>query len=817
MTTPEITLDGVLNTCRHLIDAGAALHWLKPRDKMPIEKDWTNAPVPSEADLVASHRKGFNIGIRLGEPSKTPWGYLHIIDLDIRDETKAGEAWAALKAMWPDVSEFPTVVSGSGGESRHFWFITDRPFRKKKLAKSSTFKMVHDPEKGRDVKKNDWEIDLLGTGSQAVLPPSIHPSGRPYRWLTPLDLDAADLGIGPFLDADLVAGWGAAPVEDDTGPDDDDDLMSLVRTAPLGLDEAEIDAVLADLPEDWVDDRDTWYQVGMALHHEYEGSQNGFEKWCEWSRQSEKFDAKDQFRVWKSFKGTRNPVRMATLMHAANQNRLARDMAVIETLPELPDEDVEDLFGEVTESQEQKAEDSDWMSLLAFTDDGGIRNTLHNIELIIANDRRIAGCIAFNEFTQEIVLFRKPRRFKLKKPGPKPVKQLEGRIWQVNDPINGDLWQDPHDSGLRAVLEAPRRQGGYDIRISDRDLASAIANVAQQNAIHPVKDYLMTVAEGYDRLPRVDTVFIDYLGAADTPYHRQIARLTLIGAVARIFEPGHKFDFVPILEGVQGKGKSTFIESLACNWFSELEGDLHDRKQMVEKMQGAWILEIPELQGFHKAEVTTLKGLLTARHDKVRMPYGRRATVFPRQCIFMGSTNDPEYLRDSTGNRRFWPVYCAIDEIDNAKLLRNVDQIWAEAVHMYRHMRKKCQSLHLPLYLSDPKAAEEALLLQEDRRVDTPEEALAGEIERWLNQPVGSELGLDDLDPDAPKIYRNQVCVREIWVEMMGRDGPTDPRNSQIIGKALRAIEGWYAADRRPTEKYGRQRVFRRKGVKFDD
>lgn len=298
--------------------------------------------------------------------------------------------------------------------------------------------------------------------------------------------------------------------------------------------------------------------------------------------------------------------------------------------------------------------DPDWTSYLQRNEEGAIKATVHNVELIVRNDKRFRGVPGLNQFTQEVMQIGLPKRFKLRKESPKPIRQLEGTIWELGDRVNGDLWTEVQDVDIRLVLEAPERQGGYGLKTSGRDLTDAIQKVAYRNSYHPVRDYLNGLV--WDGKPRAERLFVDYLGAPDDAYHREAARIWLLAAVTRIFEPGHKFDFVPILEGAQGKRKSTFIEALGANWASELTGDFHDPKGMVELMQGAWILELPELVGFSKSEVTLIKGFISKRKDKVRLAYAKRAVEYPRQCVFMGSTNEIEYLRDSTGGRRFWPA-----------------------------------------------------------------------------------------------------------------------------------------------------------------
>lgn len=811
----------LLALVRPLLSAGIALHRLKPRSKRPEDLMWSTAPTLSYDEFAAAYKAGENVGVRLGEPSKTPSGYLHLIDLDIRNADVAEAAHAALAEILPGYFDFPTVVSGSGGASRHFYFFSPVPYASKKLAHSETFAMVFDKQKNRDVKKWDWEIELFGTGKQAVIPPSIHPeTDKPYYWEKPLDISAVALGLHAQTSiADLPVST-SAPAEKD--------LLSIFLDEPVGLSVQEAKTILADLPdEDWCDDRDGWLQAGMALHHEFRGSDEGFALWDQWSSKSEKYDKKDQKRVWRSFGEYRGrPVRMPTLVKAASIARLDREHEeldesaptdIVAEFDDLPSTSsavaIDDLLGPPA-----KTFDKNWKSYLQINEDGGIKATLHNVELIIRNDTRFRGIAAFNEFCQEVVQIATPGTFKLAKPSPKPVRQLDGPIWFLKDGVNGDLWSDSHDHSLRTVIEAPTRQGGFSLKVSDRDLRAAIDIVAHENAFHPVRDYLMNLR--WDGENRIERLFVDYLGCADTPYHRSTAAMFLVGAVARVMEPGHKFDFVPILEGLQGKRKSTFAATLAGNeaWFSELEGDFHDVKGMVEKMQGSWIIEIPELQGFSKADVTTIKGFISRQSDKVRMAYAKRASIFDRQCVFIGSTNEDQYLRDETGNRRFWPISCDVDIIDTDRLRRERDQLWAEALFVYQQMRKQQPFGTLPLYLTDTAAQEEALIHQEGRRLETQEEGLSGEIERWLDLPVRDGDGFDEEDENRKPVYRTETCIVEIWMEMLGRDlASLDQRQSIKIGKALRMLNGWYSAGRGYTNKYGRQRIFRRMNVSADD
>jgi len=290
-----------------LVEHGFALHWLHNRAKRPIGNDWSEKPVMTIDQLRTSYRDGNNIGVRLGQPSKVSDHYLQVIDLDIRKPEKAAEAHAALRKLFPGCGEFPCVRSGSGGESRHFYFLCDKPFASKKLAHSEEFFKEFDPSKQREVKHWEWEIELFGTGKQVVLPPSIHPdTGEPYAWLREFDFELLEIGVGPFVTSDDMPDGTHIERTSESG-DDEDDLLSMVRTPPMGLNLDEIRDMVFALPKDeWCEDRKGWIDVGMAIHHETGGSDAGFDIWCDFSKQSEKFDLKDARYQWGSFSDDRS-------------------------------------------------------------------------------------------------------------------------------------------------------------------------------------------------------------------------------------------------------------------------------------------------------------------------------------------------------------------------------------------------------------------------------------------------------------------------------------------------------------------------------
>ncbi len=328
----------MISQVEHLARAGFAIHWLHPKSKRPIGIDWAEKPVASIDELRRTFKKGNNVGVRLGKWSRVAGCYLHVIDIDIRVPTLAHEAWEKLHSLIPELHQMdvPIVRSGSGGESRHIYILTDEPLASKKFAHSETFTMVHDATLGRDVKKWDWELELFGTGKQVALPPSIHPdTGKPYAWINPFDVNLADLGVGPVIDVAMLREVIFARPEEA--------VLNPERQKPIGLSQTEIIKYLDDLPaNEWFEDRDQWMRVGMALHHETEGSDWGFETWCRYSKISEKFNLKDQKRVWQSFKNkAAAPFRFASIVAVVKDIRIDREF------DDMDDENFDDLLGDV--------------------------------------------------------------------------------------------------------------------------------------------------------------------------------------------------------------------------------------------------------------------------------------------------------------------------------------------------------------------------------------------------------------------------------------------------------------------------------------
>lgn len=291
-----------------------------------------------------------------------------------------------------------------------------------------------------------------------------------------------------------------------------------------------------------------------------------------------------------------------------------------------------------------------WKDQLARTENGSLIAHMQNVELILGNDERWAGVIAFSAFSSKIVKLRTP-------------------------PYGGGTgdWGDIDDIRVMKWLAQQ-----YNLRVKASSVIEAVSVVAHDHAFHPVRNYLNQLE--WDRVPRLDTWLNTVMGVAQSGYSAKVGKRWMISAVARVMRPGCKADSVMILEGGQGEGKSTAMSILGGDWFMDTPFALGD-KDGFQAIRGKWIIELGELDSFNKAESTKAKQFFSASTDTYRESYGRRTNDVPRQCVFVGTTNQDEYLKDATGNRRYWPVACTKVDLEQLREIR--DQLWAEAMFCY--------------------------------------------------------------------------------------------------------------------------------------
>jgi len=474
------------------------------------------------------------------------------------------------------------------------------------------------------------------------------------------------------------------------------------------------------------------------------------------------------------------PSYIAMSEHATNDPRIRRRIGI---------ERIESSKADFAEGFQENI-NTEWMDKLEADKKGNYKNTIDNVLVVLDNDPNIKGKLSLNLFEQREVA-------------------KSNLPWRT---VSGDNYNltDKDDAGLRHYLEKIYNLTGVQ-RIKD-----AFDLIVTKNQYHPVRDYLNAVS--WDGIKRVDTLLIDYLGAKDTPYTRAVTRKTLVAAVSRIFLPGCKFDYVLVLIGDQGIGKSTLVKKLGSNWYSDSFISLQG-KEAFEQIQGIWIMEIAELAAFKKAEMEQIKHFISKGEDRYRVAYGKRSENFPRQCIFIGTNNKRDFLQDPTGNRRFWPIDTHIQNPvkDIFKINGSeVDKIWAEALLMY----KAGESIHLDRDLelearksqSDHSEVDDRKGLIE-RYLDTP--LTAGWYDMDINQRRSFLQG-DDLSPIEGKQLRERVCIAEIWCELFGRVQADMTRyNTKDLHAIMRAMEGWEESKNGTArfKNYGIQKYYSRKFV----
>lgn len=422
---------------------------------------------------------------------------------------------------------------------------------------------------------------------------------------------------------------------------------------------------------------------------------------------------------------------------------------------------------------------------------GKAESSLTNFCRVLEQDPELQG-IAYNEMTGTICV-------------------RDGAVLPWNRV--GHAWRHSTDAaGLNKYLDEKYRLHNEGMA------ADALQQAAAARKFHPVRDYLETLPE-WDKQPRLETLLVDYMGAPDNEYTRAVTRKTLVAAVARIYKPGIKFDTMLVLDGAQGIGKSTLFKKLAGQWFSDALtlADMKN-KTAAEKLQGMWVLEIAELAGMRKVEVETVKSFISTADDKYRPSYGKVVESHPRQCVLVGTTNAVDgYLRDTTGNRRFWPVSCAggIDRKPWHLEPGDVAQVWAEALHYWREGED--------LYLTGELAAA-AMQAQRDA-VEADDRV--GQVENYLNTLLPKQwetMGLDarrvwlandgaaeefgsSQEPGTEQ--RTEVCCLEVWAECFGKDKGDYSRRDQLdMAQLMAQLDGWESRDRKTRPVYGRQRVY---------
>lgn len=406
-----------------------------------------------------------------------------------------------------------------------------------------------------------------------------------------------------------------------------------------------------------------------------------------------------------------------------------------------------------------------WMAGLSRSQNGAVDCTIDNVWLILENDPNLRGRFAYNEFASRGEVF-----------GALPWDKKTGRR----------AWADSDNDGTYWYFEKV-----YHMTKATK-IDSALSLHSQRHAFNEVRDYLLSLH--WDGVPRLDTLFIDYLGAADTPYTRAAARKAFTAAVARAMDPGCKFDVMTVISGPQGIGKSTLLRTMSRGWFVD---SIHDftGKEASELVQGVWIVEIGELEALRRTDINQVKQFLSQQTDRYRAAYARHVKDCPRRCVFFGTSNNNEYLRDRTGNRRFWPIDAGVQQPSKSvfkQLPCEVDQLWGEAL-LYWQMG---EGLFLP-----PEVEALAKQEQEDHREHSPREGIIREFvgrkvpADWSKWPLAQRrvYWAGGVQGGAPAtVPRKRVCALEVWCEAL--DG--EPKHMKYsdaaeINSVIAGMDGW--------------------------
>lgn len=711
--------DPVLAEARRLYKLGFAILWIRAKKKNPVDSGWTTGDRRPWAYLQQTYKPGYNIGVRTGKPSKMKNGYLACIDVDIKDPECTDEALAKLKELVGD-ADLPLVFSGSGNASRHLYCATPTHFKMITVAK----------EEG-------WEICIYSDGRQMVLPPSIHPSGNAYMWFA----------------TDAVSESNPVPAMDFSG------VVSVSKPKPQGKatgagagdgelgtegPEAGFDFKVSDVDIDWlpisekvlkgikagtdiVDRSGFLLPAASALHSagldrdevlSVLTDPGNFLSGCAYDHAQTKDRNRAAYWLWKytvrKVFSERNASSVFTSVNAETATKLSLEEQEAQTI---------ELMGEIN-----------WRQHLDRTKQGKLLSTLKNIHLIFAH--AVEGDVFIKDLFANRVLY------------------------GADTPWGGKTQTPLEDIDLILVKHWLAERFG--VEPSTNLILEATSLAGHRKRIHPVRDWLESLE--WDGSKRIDTWIKDFCeGEAEEPYLSLVSRKFLLAMVKRVFEPGCQWDYTVVLEGKQGQYKSTIARTLASDrWFMDNLPDLKDKDAMLS-LQGKWLIELGELTNVKRADYNLVKAYLSRRVDTVRAHYGRIATDVPRQSVFIGSVNEGQYLKDPTGNRRFWPVKVGMCDVEGLRAVR--EQLFAEAMGIYRKAEEK-------LFLDSDEASAQASSAQEDRRVEDDESEMRDALRDFLDSDAGREFNFERFrarelfeGPSAPwgrfadKSYANQTAA----------------------------------------------------------
>ena len=443
----------------------------------------------------------------------------------------------------------------------------------------------------------------------------------------------------------------------------------------------------------------------------------------------------------------------------------------------------EDFADMMPKDQESEEGEDNWMADLDFDKKGSIKSTASNIIAILENDPKLKGHVWHNLFNG--------------------FNYVTGGL-----PWNREAtqWGNTDDANLRIFLEE-----NYGVTGKDK-IKDAMVAVVTRHKVHPIREYLDSLE--WDGVPRLDRLIIDYVGAEDNELNRAMTRKHFTAAVARVYNPGCKYDYCLIIAGAEGIGKSTLFNVMGGDWFSDSLVTMEGTKGM-EQARNGWVIELPELGSIKRSDVEQVKAYISRQNDMYRPAYGSVMESHPRQCVFCGTTNETYFLKGETGNRRFWVMSVNPDLRKHGDPRTAIEadrnQLWAEAVQRFKDGEK--------LYLSEELEAEARKRQGEFN--DNQEDPLPGMVQAYLDMKLPPDWNTWDLnrrrayiknpDPldEAGTETRTKVCAAEFLSEVLGRDvGSKDYKYEARKVNQILSDLGWQRKNGLSLSLYGRQKGF---------
>lgn len=708
---------------------GFAVHWLHRKQKRPVEDKWTTGERKDWKYLKGTFHDGYNVGVRTGAPSKLENGYLACIDVDVKDPACEKAARSKLKEVigLHKLSTFAQVSSGAGNGSLHLYCVTKSPFKMITVAK----------EKG-------WEICIYSDGRQMVLPPSVHPNGSIYKWVTPVATPLPLCDFERFKEIELdtktakatkhsggtLEDFEVSEVELDWLPISDkvknaivDGVGVLDRSGYLlqattalksaGLTTNEILTVLTD-PETFLGE--------CAYDHAKTNSRKKAAAWL--------------------YKYT---------VEKVLTERSAKSVFAGKPLPGKKKLSSDELEKQTEDMDAEK----DWKKEISRSGKDGMgppHSTINNVVLILSNEVS-PKLVRRNDFALKDTYSKKT-----------PWGSKKNAVVEDDDIPRIIFWLGQH----------------YRFEPSKDVIYSALTVMACNNSFDPVKDHLEALP-AWDGTARIGTwLKKNFSATGPDEYLDQVFSKWLAAMIRRVYEPGAKFDWMPIFEGKQGTGKSSFGRLLVGDeYFLDWLPNLSD-KDAALGLQGHWGVELGELSQFKRNELETIKAFVTRTVDKFRPPHGRKLLNSPRRCVFFGTTNKETYLIDDTGNRRFKPI--KVGKLNFNALKKDRDQLFAEAIVLYK--TKYNEDLHFEL---TGKAKVFEAEIHQEKMVQDESSVMFELMQDFIAKHGKNNLGFD---PHKFRMFELFNGSEKTVTPPLARY-LLNKQNEMFCGKMLKMFSGW--------------------------